>query len=231
MNDGRAPPLKRLTLSGGADAELWLAGPASPSGVPAAWWTTLSPDEQERANRFFRAEDRALFSMTRAMLRYLLSQATGKAALEIEFTEGPFGKPYHSGSGGPHFNVSHSGCYALIGLSWSRQIGVDIERMRGTGDELSLARRFFSDAEYRALKGQEKDAMLVSFYNIWTCKEAVLKACGRGIAEHLKDFSVELSGDGYAVRPEPSCSLPMLASVTAGPVKVPEGYVGCYALW
>jgi 4'-phosphopantetheinyl transferase len=72
--------------------------------------------------------------------------------------------------------------------------------------------------------------MLVSsFYRIWTCKEAVLKACGAGITEHLKDFSVELTENGFAIHPEPDCFSSSLASAVE-PVAVPEGYAGCYAL-
>jgi 4'-phosphopantetheinyl transferase len=171
-----------------------------------------------------------LFALTRALLRALLSEATSVPADKIAFAEGPYGKPRLAGTGGPHFNVSHSGSWALIGVSDSRPIGVDIEAMRGAGGELELARSFFSDAEYRALKGLENGMLLQSFYKIWTCKEAVLKALGAGISEHLKDFSVELTGQRYAIHPDPNCALPSLASVVACPVEVPGGYAGCYAL-
>jgi 4'-phosphopantetheinyl transferase len=224
------PALKRLSLPGGAGVDLWLAGPSSADAVQEQLWNTLSGTEKNRADRFLRPEDRALFVMTRGILRYLLSTATGIAAEAIAFAEGPFGKPYLSGIRGPFFNVSHSGSFALIGLSKSRRIGVDIERMRLTGDELNVARRFFSAAEYRALESQEKDAMLSAFYKIWTCKEAVLKACGAGISEHLKHFSVEVTKDGFALHPEPDWIPPTLAAISAEPVAVPHGYAGCCAL-
>ncbi|MGH6836826.1 MAG: 4'-phosphopantetheinyl transferase family protein, partial [Methylocella sp.] len=222
-------PLKRLT-SPSADVALWLAGPASSSGVPDHLWNTLSPDEKDRANRFHRARDRALFGLTRGTLRRLLGEATGVPAEKIAFTEGPYGKPRLAETHGPHFNVSHSGCWALIGFSGSRDIGVDIEFMRAAGGELDLARFYFSAAEYRALEVLANGVLLSSFYKIWTCKEAVLKAHGAGISEHLKDFSIELTDDGYVIHPEPNCYSPSLASVTVNPVKVPEGYAGCYAL-
>ena len=226
----RALPLKRLTLQNGAGVALWLAGPAGPGRVPEHLWNTLSRGEKDRASRFHRAEDRALFALTRGTLRCLLSAATGVSAEEIGFAEGPYGKPCLAGTHGPHFNVSHSGCWALIGFSGSRDIGVDIECMRAAGGELDLARSFFSAAEYHSLEGLTNAMLLSSFYKIWTCKEAVLKAHGAGITEHLKDFSVELTEDGYAIHPEPNCCLPALSSVVAHPVEVPEGYAGCYAL-
>ena len=230
MAETRALPLKRLTLPSGAGVALWLAGPAGPGGVPEHLWNPLSRGEKDRANRFLRVEDRALFALTRAILRDLLSKATGVAADRIAFAEGPYGKPCLVGTNGPHFNVSHSGSWALIGFSGSRDIGVDIEFMRAAGGELDLARSFFSAAEYRSLEGLDREMLLSSFYRIWTCKEAVLKACGAGISEHLKDFSVELTTDGYAIHPESDCFSPSLASVAVRPVDVPEGYAGCYAL-
>ena len=230
MAENRALPLKRLTLPRGAGVALWLAGPASPGDVPEHLWNTLSSSETDRANRFLRAEDRALFALTRGTLRRLLSEATGVAADKIAFAEGPYGKPCLVGTHGPHFNVSHSGSWALIGFSGSRDIGVDIEFMRAAGGELDLARSFFSAAECRSLEGQDRGMLLSSFYKIWTCKEAVLKAHGAGISEHLKDFSVELTEDGYAIHPEPACFSPSLASVAVQPVEVPEGYAGCCAL-
>ncbi|MDQ6703244.1 MAG: 4'-phosphopantetheinyl transferase superfamily protein [Pseudomonadota bacterium] len=230
MAETRALPLKRLTLPSGAGVALWLAGPASPGGVPEHLWKGLSADEKDKANRFLRGEDRALFALTRGMLRCLLSNATGVAADKIAFAEGPYGKPCLAGTHGPHFNVSHSGCWALIGFSDSRPVGVDIEFMRAAGGELDLARSFFSAAEYRSLEGLANGMLLRSFYKIWTCKEALLKAHGAGISEHLKDFSVELTEDGYAIHPEPNCFSSSLASVAVQPVEVPEGYAGCYAL-
>jgi 4'-phosphopantetheinyl transferase len=230
MAEIRELPLKRLTLPSGAGVALWLAGPAGPGGVPEHLWNILSRGEKDRANRFLRAEDRALFALTRGTLRCLLSAATGVPTEEIAFAEGPYGKPCLVGIHGPHFNISHSGCWALIGFSDSRPIGVDIEYMRAAGGELGLARSFFSAAEYRSLEGLDRAMLLSSFYKIWTCKEAVLKAHGAGISEHLKDFSVELTPDGYAIHPEPHCFSPSLASVAVQPVEVPEGYAGCYAL-
>lgn len=232
MVENRVLPIKRLTLPdiASADVALWLIGPAEPAGVPEDLWNDLEAGERDRANRFHRAQDRTLFALTRAVLRNLLSQATGVSPAEIVFAQGAHGKPYLADARGPHFNASHSGSWALIGFSNQRPIGVDIEFMRTTDDELKLARSFFSDAEYRYLAGLDAAARLQSFYRIWTCKEAVLKAFGAGISEHLKNFSVEPMPHGFHVRPELDCFSRSFASVVAAQVEVPEGYAGSYAL-
>lgn len=230
MADDHALPVKRLTLPNGTGVALWLAGPAGPGGVSETLWHCLSQSEMDRANRFLRPQDRCLFALTRAVLRSVLSQAANVPADQIRFTEGPYGKPRLAGISGPHFNVSHSGSWALIGVSESRPIGVDIEVMREAGDELGLARSFFSNAEYRALKRLENSERLHAFYKIWTCKEAVLKALGTGITEHQKEFSVELTREGYLLHAESDGFIPVLASLIARPVEVESGYAACYAL-
>jgi 4'-phosphopantetheinyl transferase len=224
----RAVPYTSMDIRGCAGVKVWLAGPFQE--VPENLWDVLSGTEKDRADRFIHPADRVLFVATRGILRCLLSDATGIAAEQIQFAEGLAGKPYLSGRRGPHFNVSHSGSFALIGLSENRPVGVDIERMHFTGDELNVAQSHFSAAEYRALLGLEQESMLRSFYKIWTCKEAVLKACGAGISEHLKGVTVVLNKDGFALHPEPQCSLGAISAVCARPVAVPPGYAGCCAL-
>jgi 4'-phosphopantetheinyl transferase len=224
----RALPCTSLDIRGCAGVKVWLAGPFQE--VPENLWDVLSGNEKDRADRFIHPADRVLFIATRGILRCLLSDATGIAAEQIQFAEGLAGKPYLSGRCGPHFNVSHSGSFALIGLSENRPVGVDIERMHFTGDELNVAQSHFSAAEYRALLGLEQESMLCSFYKIWTCKEAVLKACGAGISEHLKSVTVAFTKDGFALRPEPQCSLAALSAVCTWSVAVPVGYAGCCAL-
>jgi 4'-phosphopantetheinyl transferase len=228
--DMAALPLKRLRLPGSDDVKLWLAGPPQANAVPGYLWNVLSVTEKGRAERFACLEDRALFILTRGVLRCLISELTRVSAEEIQFAEGPSGKPHLSRLRGPHFNVSHSGGYALIGLSGSRPVGVDIERMRVSGDELNVARNYFSADEYRRLRSLKKEALRTAFYQIWTCKEAILKACGAGISGRAKTFTVELSKHGFALHPELHCALPALKEIYARPVPAPPGYAACCAL-
>lgn len=240
LASGSSLPLKQIVFPGKLDAALWLAGPglagpgladpAGPDDVLAQSWTLLSTAEQNRANRLSSMKERQLFAMTRASLRLLLSEKTGLPALAIRFVEGPHGKPRLAGTARPHFNVSHSGDFALIGLSDSRPIGVDIEFMRRSGDEMDVARSLFSELECRRLAGLAPAPRRIAFYRIWTCKEAVLKALGVGISQHLKAFSVDFDGERMIVQPEPACQLPALFSIAAGLAPVPDGYAGCYAL-
>ncbi|WP_162180419.1 4'-phosphopantetheinyl transferase family protein [Methylocapsa aurea] len=190
----------------------------------------LSQDERDRADRFHFAVDRTRFILARAALRTLVGQAAGQAPEEIEFSTGPYGKPGLKGRPDLHFNVSHSGALALIGISSERPIGVDIEIIRENMDELALARTFFCEDEFAFLSALDAPARLRAFYKIWTCKEAVLKAFGVGISTNLKDFSVELTQDGVKIHPTSACFTPALAMTRIEPIEVPAGYAGTLAL-
>jgi 4'-phosphopantetheinyl transferase len=218
--------------------EIWLLEIATSALDPGV----LSAEEEDRARRFVRAEDRDRFTLTRSALRHLLGAATGDNPGTVKFEAGPHGKPYlacrpHFADAGPRldFNVSHSGAFALIGIAYGRAIGVDIEIIRDTIDELQLARAFFCEAEYRFLASLKGAVQLRSFYRIWTCKEAVLKAFGAGIAERLRDFSVELFPEGFNLHPEPANLEPGraaldLAAVRVQPLEAPDRYAAAFAL-
>lgn len=212
-----------------ATVELWLVDVGGSAHL-AESALVLSGDEIARANRFYRAEDRARFMLTRAALRRLLADASGRRPEDLAFTIGPFGKPVLAGREDLHFNVSHSSALALIGLSPLRPIGVDIELMRENIDELALAEAFFCEDEHRFLKNLEGAAQLDAFYKIWTCKEAVLKAFGVGITAYLKDFLVELGPQRLDIRPQHNCFTPALAQVRVESLEVPAEYAATIAL-
>jgi len=213
---------------------LWLVGVADKEGPRPEEDSVLSADEMARANRFHFAVDRTRFILARSALRTLLGGLTDTPPERIAFSTGPYGKPSLVGRPDLHFNVSHSGALALIGVSPERPIGVDIEALRENIDELALARTFFCEEEHSFLSSCEGAAQLVAFYKIWTCKEAVLKAFGVGISSYLKDFSVRLTRqdgrDSLQIHPRPECFSAALGSVRIEPVAVEAGYVAAFAL-
>lgn len=120
---------------------------------------------------------------------------------DIEFSAGPHGKPAIAGQlahAGLEFNLSHSGPLGLVGWSWRRAIGVDIEFWRATSDEAGLVRRYFSAAEIAAYERLAPELRTPAFFNGWTRKEAYVKAVGRGLGLPLDSFDVSLGGPSEA---------------------------------
>jgi 4'-phosphopantetheinyl transferase len=135
----------------------------------------LAPAEQDRC-RFYRHEaDRVRFAATRRMLRILLGQYLDLAPADVPLAAGAHGKPLLA-DGALQFNVSHAGRYAFIAVSPDAPVGVDLERIDNARPVAAIAEQFFSAEECAACRGSA-----AMFCQLWSCKEAVLKAWGCGI--------------------------------------------------
>ena len=92
------------------------------------------------------------------------------------------------------FSVARSAAGYLIGISSGATIGVDLEiASRRVGKPLALARRYFSEDETAALSALSEADLHRAFLHTWSCKEAVVKASGLGIANQLCRFTVDVN--------------------------------------
>jgi 4'-phosphopantetheinyl transferase len=150
-------------------------------------WALLSADEGKRVARLHRHADRVRAVGTRAALRRLIGPRVSRRPQDLQFVVNGFGKPSLAGAAGPalHFNVSHAGTFALLAISEHAPVGVDIERRDPTLDVDGLVPLTLSALE-RQLPAHQR----VDFFDCWTAKEAVLKALGLGVAEHLQSLSI-----------------------------------------
>ena len=133
-------------------------------------------------------------------LRVLLAGYLGAATTDLRIERGEHGKPRLAGPRVLEFNLSHSGRALLVGVSRSRPLGVDLEASRQNRPVLDLARRYFDPAEAAALAALPEGQRQCAFLRLWSCKEAVLKAHGRGIGYGLNRIAFELDSSGQAVR-------------------------------
>jgi len=88
------------------------------------------------------------------------------------------------------FNLAHSQNLALLAVSASGPIGVDVELIRLMPDAGELVARFFSERETEACNTLPKAGRAAAFFNLWTRKEAWLKATGEGIGHSLNQVEV-----------------------------------------
>lgn len=150
-----------------------------------AWRHILSPAEQARAEKFRFPRDRSRHIISHVVLRMLLSGYVGVGPSALEFTTGARGKPeLRCACGKPriHFNLSHSRDVALYGFTRACPIGVDVEYLDPVPDGGQIARRFFSHAEAESLRALPEESRTHRFLELWTRKEALLKATGEGLA-------------------------------------------------
>lgn len=161
----------------------------------AAYTELLSEDELARAGKFLSAAKASEFTITRAALKKILAQTLDEDPAHITIAHADQGKPYlvcNARHARIRFSVSHSHDLALIAITLDRDTGIDVEKVRADIDHENLSRRFFSPAEYEALQRCSEQTRLRAFYSVWTRKEALVKATGKGIALGLKQFDVSV---------------------------------------
>ncbi len=151
----------------------------------------LSADERDRANRFRFATHRDRYISGRSSLRTILARFVETAPGQLIFEYTQFGKPFLADSR-VRFNLSHSEDLAVLAVTFDREIGVNVERIRQQKDILDVAERYFATPEREALRSLPVSDRAAGFYRCWTRKEAYIKARGDGLSLDLNSFVVSL---------------------------------------
>ncbi len=154
----------------------------------------LKPDETERANKYFYAKDKNRSIISRGALRYILGRYLQQSPGSIEFGVGINKKPYiKNNTNNICYNISHSGNWILIAIANS-EIGTDIELINPDFNYKEVLSDNFSVNEINHIN---QNNPLETFYLLWTRKEALTKASGKGLDEDLKLIPC-LDGDQLA---------------------------------
>lgn len=173
------------------EIHLWRVSLSKGSGLLKELNSALLTDEKERAERFHFEKDRMRFSLSRAVLRWLLGSYLKEDPSKIRLEQNSYGKPLLKNPPRPlRFNLSHSGELILLAFAMDHEVGVDVERFRETADFEKIAHRYFSRDETEELFRFPPEKRREAFFTFWALKEAYLKAKGRGIAMGLDSFSV-----------------------------------------
>jgi 4'-phosphopantetheinyl transferase len=187
-------PPENLALATG-ETHVWSALLLLPAGRLQTLRQTLTPDEQERAGRFYFDAHRHRFIAARGILRALLGRYLALKPETIRFAYNEYGNPSLAipEATSLRFNVSHSGNMALYAFTHTRQIGVDIEYLREVSDIRQIVQRFFSPHEQAEWLRLPVGQQTAGFFNCWTRKEAYIKARGQGLSLPLAQFDVSLT--------------------------------------
>lgn len=189
----------------------------------------LTPEERRRAGRFVRAADRLRFAQTRTATRRLLGRRLGCCPADVPLALGAHGKPFvdEDPHRAPVFNVSHSGGHALIALAdpcGVLHLGVDIEQHRPDLDAEIMLDAVCTDQECVSVR--RASDRLSAFYQRWVGKEAVLKAIGIGVSDHLRSIGISPGGGG---RLAIACEVPEWNGFQAMALPAPPGYAAALA--
>jgi 4'-phosphopantetheinyl transferase len=214
----------------GDEVHVWCASLDRPPEHVARLSEVLSDNERERVSRFRSAFSRNEYLVSRGLLRTLLGHYLCRKPERLIFSLGPQGKPVLPGEPELHFNVAHSGGFALFAVRGRGEVGVDLERVRPFENDMGLAERYFSPREVEVLRTLGPERRIEAFFHTWARKEAVLKANGHGLALGLEGVEVNVLSDEPArllrVNGEESCA----RCWTLWSLLPVPGYVGAVAL-
>jgi 4'-phosphopantetheinyl transferase len=155
----------------------------------------LSEEETQRQEQFIYEADRHQYLISRALLRTSLSRYDiSSPPQQWRFRKNTFGKPEidNDGHNRPiYFNLSHCHKLMVVAITREQPIGVDVEWTLQDTSVINIAESYFSEPEIVQLKLLEKSKQQEFFFDLWTLKEAYVKACGKGLSIPFKHFSYQ----------------------------------------
>lgn len=158
--------------------QVWIADLQAWDSYWPVFRTLLSSSETNRLERFKVQAKQDEFLVSRGLLRLVLGAYLGKDPQQLAIEVDPFGKPYLRGSE-LGFNISHSSKVLLCACGLSLHIGVDVQEIYAIRGQDRIVERYFSPAEKEYLN-QMGSPSRDSFFELWSAKEALLKAVGSG---------------------------------------------------
>ncbi len=204
-----SPTPSEVNASCGDAVHLWLAFPEEPSieALARENASILTDDERQQVTRFHFPRDQRRYLVTRVLVRQVLASYVNVPPQGLVFEVNEYGRPTIANSPAVHadvrFNISHTDGLIVVGIARGREIGVDVENVRAEA-LTDIAHRFFATTEVEQLRQLPREQQSSRFFELWTFKEAYVKARGMGLSLPLHKFAfnctanatVELSTDG-----------------------------------
>ncbi|KVN03257.1 MULTISPECIES: 4'-phosphopantetheinyl transferase superfamily protein [unclassified Burkholderia] len=148
----------------------------------------LSFSERERAARLRYGAHRELFVFARAMLRVVLGEYLDADPARLVFDVEPGGKPVLFGRD-LEFSVSHASGAVLMAVA-KKRVGCDLESLGRKLDADALAAASLGERERDVFARTPKHAQMRLLLQLWTRKEALLKAHGAGLRRDPRELEM-----------------------------------------
>ncbi len=160
----------------------------------------VSSAKRERLATFSLEEHKLGGIFADLLIRSILMRETGIRNEEIAFVINNYGKPsmgcFPSGKEDFHFNLSHSGTWAVAAVD-TKPVGVDVEQIGPV--DFDVLMNFFSMVEQRDLMREKKSTRPSYFFSLWTLKESYLKMLGEGWTIPLNLYSIKIVNDAVTL--------------------------------
>lgn len=146
-----------------------------------SYFQTLPQATQHKIQSFRRWQDQHSCLLGRLLLRQAISEYNLDLA-QLKYDQ--YQRPYFSTSN-IDFNIAHAGSYVLCAIAQNARLGIDIELIRNV--ELKYFKSVFNHNQLLQLKTAQNMNL---FFNLWTQKESIIKADGRGLQLPLANIEV-----------------------------------------
>ncbi len=146
----------------------------------------LSIEERSRRDRLRFAADRRDLTIAHDLLRRTLSRYADLSPADWRFTTNQYGKPSIENIDPQvrklSFSISHTrGCVACA-ITSNAALGIDVERIDQPLRVQEIADQHFSKEETASLRQYAEETQNIRFVELWTLKEAFVKAIGVGLS-------------------------------------------------
>ncbi|WP_160061945.1 4'-phosphopantetheinyl transferase family protein [Psychromonas sp. L1A2] len=153
----------------------------------------LSNEETLKLQQYKNKPAQHTSTVTRALCRLILAQYTNKTPASLKFIRNRHGKPeLVDNINALRFNLSHNNELIVMVVCANDDIGCDIENPKRKISIEPISRRYFAKQEHKQLSHLTGEQQKQRFFEIWTLKEAFVKATGIGIALGLDTFYFDL---------------------------------------
>ena len=178
------------------EIHIWLINSENFTQNLAFFSQILSPEESSRAKKYKFTYLQENFTINRGFLRFILAKYLGIKSNQIELAYNHKGKPFLASSHQSKikFNLSHKNQYTIYGIS-DHDLGLDLEEIKHDIKAEDIAKRFFTNEEYREICQLREESKREYFFQLWTAKEAYLKAIGEGLSGGLNSINLHKSTD------------------------------------
>lgn len=195
------------TICRSTPVDIWYVdATALPSDSLDGLSSSLTGEERLAAQRYEDPALRRSYIARRAMRRAVLDRCCDSTTEVLCIAPDRGGKPRIAApraARAVRFNGASSGRYAVVAVTPTAEIGIDIEEIRSDLPIDDMANAYFTDNERAALAALPADRRPAAFFVFWTRKEALLKAVGTGLRRRPEeiDLSTPLMGEfaGWSV--------------------------------
>lgn len=134
--------------------------------------------------------------LARSFLFEFVNQRYG--LLDFSFSYNQFQKPFLASKASLNFSFSYAGPYVLVGISDGLKLGVDIEQVDSKFETLDVAPDIMCSDELKRFQLLPPNSwqQFLFFFRLFSAKEAIIKAFGKGLFFDVKTIST-LSSSQY----------------------------------